>query len=145
MIFHQNIKPETKDAIEKIDLIYKSHGQELVVTSGTEGHPGDGVHKHDSLHYSGYAFDCRIWYFKTGTTAENNQKVNAVAKAIREELGKDYDVLVEEDHIHVEYDPKEGVDSVIKKTKRALDILGKFIADMTPFFRMIQKWWKSRK
>ena len=51
-----------------------------------------------SLHYQGKAFDLRTWHV-----------IEEVAKQLRTYLGKDYDVIVEKDHIHVEYDPKQKV------------------------------------
>ena len=144
----EGTSPKIKHAIEVVDKIYLAHGidQGVVVTSGTEGQPGDGVHKHDSLHYTGNAFDCRIWVFKkVSTGATDMTKVKAVAKQIREALGKDYDVLVESDHIHIEYDPKSTLAAAGKSIKSFVDIVIKFIGDITPFFRMAQNWWKGRK
>lgn len=140
----EGIKPEAKHAIEVIDKIYIANGADLTITSGTEGHVGDGVHTDKSLHYTGYAFDCRIWVFKNQMHGQTDmKKVNAVAKQIREELGRDYDVLVEHDHIHVEYDPK--AQDVVSTLKRLIDIVAKFIGDITPFYRMIQRYFKNRK
>lgn len=142
----EGIKPEVKHAIEVIDKIYIANGADLTITSGTEGKPGDGVHKHDSLHYSGQAFDCRTWVFKNDQNGQTSmKKVNAVAKQIREALGRDYDVLVESDHIHVEYDPRSSTTAIVSDLKRFIDIVAKFIGDITPFYRMIQKYLKNRK
>ena len=142
----EGIKPEAKEAIETIDKIYIANGANLVITSGTEGKAGDGVHSDKSLHYTGYAFDCRIWVFKNQMHGQTDmKKVNAVAKQIREALGSDYDVLVETDHIHVECDPKSGGASIVKDLKRFIDIVAKFIGDVTPFYRMIQRYLKNRK
>lgn len=142
----EGIKPEAKRAIEVIDEIYIANGANLTITSGTEGKVGDGVHKDTSLHYAGYAFDCRIWVFKNPMHGQTDmKKVNAVAKQIREALGKDYDVLVETDHIHVEFDPKTTVGTIVRDLKRFIDIVAKFIGDITPFYRMIQRYLKNRK
>lgn len=68
--------------------------KEIVVTSIL-----DGVHSTRSLHYKGLAFDMRIYIYS-----------QSVVKSIMEELeyllGKNYDVVLEKDHIYVEYDPK---------------------------------------
>jgi hypothetical protein len=142
----EGVTPQTIKAIEIVDNIYLSFGENLTVTSGTEGRPGDGVHKHDSLHYTGNAFDCRIWVFKKADGQNTDMaKVNTVAKQIREALGKDYDVLVEADHIHIEYDPKTVTGKTVKDIKRLIDIIAKFLADITPFYRMIEKFFKDRK
>lgn len=71
-----------------------------VITSGMEG-----KHKVGSKHYKGHAFDFRtkhiVW----------NQAV-AVAKLLREKLGPDFDVILERDHLHVEWDPKRKVNDL---------------------------------
>lgn len=141
----EGIKPEAKHAIEVIDKIYIANGAQLTITSGTEGHAGDGVHTVNSLHYTGYAFDCRIWVFKNQMHGQTDMaKVNAVAKQIREALGRDYDVLVELDHIHVEYDPKTIIEPTVSSLKRFIDIVAKFLGDITPFYRMIQRWYNKK-
>jgi len=75
--------------------VYKEHGYELVVTSGS-----DGVHGYSSEHYKGDAVDLRTSMIKPDT------KKSVIAAAIRERLGNDYDVVLEATHIHCEYDPK---------------------------------------
>lgn len=66
----------------------------VVVTSIT-----DGKHGENSLHYKGQAVDIRIRDYLTET-------LGAVVNMCKESLGSDYDVVLEKDHIHVEYDPK---------------------------------------
>lgn len=66
----------------------------LTVTSGT-----DGKHMKGSKHYVGDALDIR-------TRGLDQAQVMLVATHISERLGNGYDVVVEKDHIHVEYDPK---------------------------------------
>lgn len=78
-----------------IDEIFKlMSGHEAVVTS-TYG----GDHAANSLHYSNEAIDLRL-------TNSNNSEV--VIK-LRQYLGKNFDVIPEVDHIHVEFDPKSIV------------------------------------
>lgn len=67
---------------------------EMVVTSVTEGRHGLG-----SLHYKGLAFDIRI-------SAWTPMMVENVTNGIKKDLGPDWDVVLETDHIHVEHDPK---------------------------------------
>jgi hypothetical protein len=69
-------------------------GTELVVTSTYEGNHGAG-----SLHYSNDAFDFRTpsWFGKI-----EGEKLSG-------KLGSGYEVVVESDHIHVEWDPKKLV------------------------------------
>lgn len=62
----------------------------MVVTSGNDGH-----HMTNSLHYRGLAVDLRTRDF-----------TDVFASLLRAYLGKDYDVVVERDHLHVELDIK---------------------------------------
>lgn len=74
------------------ERVYGRRGVELVITSANDGKHGD-----KTLHHRGLALDLRTWTLK-GREAE-------VAAELRRELGDDYDVVLEKDHIHVEYDP----------------------------------------
>jgi hypothetical protein len=69
-------------------------GLTLVVTSGT-----DGKHMKGSKHYTGEALDIR----RSNIASE---RVSMVCELLRARLGKNYDVVLERTHIHVEYDPK---------------------------------------
>lgn len=91
------IKPELMIGLIVVDSVYRVFGPELVITS-----LNDSKHSLTSLHYSGQAADLRTHYF-TGPT-----QVDLVASAIRSALGHntDYDVVIEKDHIHFEYQPK---------------------------------------
>ena len=88
------IKSELLLALTVADSVWARNGQELVITS-----LNDGKHSQTSLHYAGCAADLRIWNFTD---------VDAVAEILREDLGRnpDFDVVVETDHIHLEYQPK---------------------------------------
>lgn len=79
-------------AIYATDRVYADFNERLVVTSLT-----DGKHMIGSLHHTGEAFDCRL-----PQTADPSH----IADAIRDALGPNYDVVLEETHIHVEYDPR---------------------------------------
>lgn len=90
-----NYSPFIERAMTIADAISMAlDNKEIVVTSIL-----DGVHSTRSLHYKGLAFDMRIHIYS-----------QSVVKSIMEELeyllGKNYDVVLEKDHIHVEYDPK---------------------------------------
>lgn len=89
-----DIKPEMIQGLLICCAVYIHHGQNFVVTSGR-----DGKHMASSFHYKGLAVDLRIRDLK-GMTAQE------MAAKLREALGKHYDVVVEKDHIHVEYDFK---------------------------------------
>lgn len=68
-------------------------GGQAYITSACEGEHGPG-----SLHPHGYALDFRIRDIP-------NAKRPALAEAVSEALGDDYDVVLEPTHLHVEYDP----------------------------------------
>ncbi len=90
-----NIKPEMVTALIVIEAIYLKYGVELVVTACT-----DGKHSKGSLHYVGYAIDTRTRNFLT------DDIINQVADDIREALTDEFDVVVESDHLHIEFQPK---------------------------------------
>lgn len=74
--------------------VYEKYGEELVITSIT-----DGQHSGTSLHYSGNAIDIRTRYF-------DEKEIEVVAGDIRSRLTGDYDIVVEKTHIHIEYQPR---------------------------------------
>jgi hypothetical protein len=63
----------------------------------------DSGHMVGSLHYKNRAFDIRI---KNIVGDEQTGKELWVER-MKLALGDDYDVILERDHIHAEYDPKE--------------------------------------
>lgn len=83
-------------------LMRRMYERDLTLTSITDGHKD----KPKSLHNSGYAFDMRTW-------SMNEVEETKFAKELSQLLGEEYDVVVEESHIHVEFDPKE-VESELK-------------------------------
>lgn len=88
-----------KTIVEEAAKVYSDTPQRLVVTSGNEGHEGDGVHMDESEHYPDQgcdALDLRIW---------NLPDPAAAARELQERLGPVYDVVLESTHIHVERDP----------------------------------------
>ncbi len=90
----KQLSPQIVVAIVVADSVYKEFGKELVITSVC-----DGRHRKASLHYSGNAIDLRTRYFGRATAIK-------VAQALVDKLTIDYDVVLEDDHIHIEYDPK---------------------------------------
>lgn len=81
---------------------FAASGHECIVTSALDGNHGD-----DSLHYDGYALDFRIKHLGK-TKKDRKELVESVALHFGASLGADYDVVIEDTHIHVEYDPKIG-------------------------------------
>ncbi len=74
--------------------VYASHGIDMVVTS-----LNDATHSVTSLHYSGNAADLRI--LDLGSI--NPQ---TIVFEIKKRLNIHYDVILEHDHIHIEYQPR---------------------------------------
>jgi hypothetical protein len=74
------------------ESVYRKYGVELVITSANDGKHGD-----KTLHHKGLALDLRTWTLG----GREMQVTTELAKA----LGNDYDVVLEKDHIHMEYDP----------------------------------------
>lgn len=89
-----SLKPETLLAIIITNDVYKLHGHSLTVTS-----IADGKHARQSLHYVGYAFDAR-------TRMLTDDEIYSISNELRKRLTTDYDVVVESDHLHIEYQPK---------------------------------------
>lgn len=85
------LKREIRRSLPKVEAIYNEFLDELIITSTYEGNHGAG-----SLHYADDAYD-------SGLPKGNAQ---AIYREIKEDLGHSYDVVLEGDHIHVEYDPK---------------------------------------
>lgn len=80
-------------AIQSAMWIWALQGiRELVITSAN-----DGTHKDGSLHYEGQALDLRSRNLTDQVKARD---------MLQDELGDDYDVILELTHIHVEFDPK---------------------------------------
>ena len=86
--------PEIIIAIIIADQIYNKYGCQLTITAGTDGH-----HMATSLHYSGQAVDLRTSIFRNGL-------LDKVCDEIRSSLNQEYDVVLESDHLHIEYDPR---------------------------------------
>lgn len=87
------LRPEMVVALLLAREVCAVHDHELVITSAL-----DGEHQRASLHYVGCALDLRRP--ASPTTAA------AIAKELGDALGNDYDVILEADHIHVEFQPK---------------------------------------
>lgn len=91
------VAPEMALALTIIASQYAKFGADCIITSCA-----DSKHSQGSLHYSGRAMDFRTRNVSSG-------KRQALRDAISEALGDDYDAVLESNHIHVEYQPKTGV------------------------------------
>lgn len=74
--------------------VYQTYDIDFVITSLT-----DGTHSPNSLHYAGRAVDIR--------TKNIPESVGAytIVKEIQDRLNKHYDVILENTHIHIEFQP----------------------------------------
>ena len=87
------VQSELAAALPVIASCYHSLDYDCIYTSVC-----DGVHSANSLHYVGLAVDCRTRHLRTA-------HIRDIADLIEDALGNDWDVVVESDHIHVEFDP----------------------------------------
>lgn len=69
---------------------------EVTITSAT-----DGQHMLTSLHYSGSAID-----FRTRDLGLSREGLGDLAGELSSALGPDFDVVLEDTHLHVEWQPK---------------------------------------
>ena len=84
-------------ALQIIDGIYDEHGQTCTVTS-----LNDSKHSSGSLHYVGLAVDLR-------TRDIPVHLVPVIEDALKKALGPTYDVILESNHFHIEFQPKVGM------------------------------------
>ena len=85
------------DGIMTIALVYQDLGYVPVITSKE-----DGQHMPTSLHYKKRAFDWRTYQVPAAERP-------ALKAGVQKALGPDWDVVLEKDHLHTEYDPKTKV------------------------------------
>jgi hypothetical protein len=88
------MRPEIAVGMSMASSVYESHGLDMVVTS-----VADGTHNRKSLHYKGLAFDVR-------TRNMDVVQQNAVVTDLERVMPTGWDIVLESDHIHVEYDWK---------------------------------------
>lgn len=85
------LERNTRRSLTMVAIVLRDHEQELVITSTFEGN-----HTPGSLHYANRAYDIRV--------PANIKRM--LINDIKEVLLVDFDVVLEKDHIHIEYDPK---------------------------------------
>jgi len=90
----QGVRPELLVAIQVADVVYTQAGHELLITSLL-----DGQHSRNSLHYTGCAVDI-------GVRGLDAAEINDIVLALKKRLTRDFDVIVESTHIHIEYQPR---------------------------------------
>jgi hypothetical protein len=99
------LRSHVLDALSIVNFVWEKHGKgpkdEKVYPTITSG--DDGKHMINSLHYKGLAIDLRTRDLEGGSLGSIAKGIHAELKGL---LGRDYDVVLEKDHIHLEYDPK---------------------------------------
>ncbi len=90
----RGITPEMAFVMPIIESVYLEYGTEAVITSVSEGR-----HMRGSKHYTGCAVDVR-------TRTVDTEHHAPLCASLRGALEEDFDVVLERDHIHIEYDPK---------------------------------------
>lgn len=85
---------EVNTILEQAEFTFQANGYSCVCTSGT-----DGKHMEGSLHYKARAVDLRSHHVAADALPK-------IMDELKERLGKDFDVILEGDHIHAEHDPK---------------------------------------
>lgn len=83
-------------------------GEKYVMTI-TSANETTTRHMKGSKHYTGEAIDIRKLDMKN---------VKIVVEEFKDYLGRDYDVIEERTHIHIEYDPKWTVKKYIKENDK---------------------------
>lgn len=91
------MRPEILLAAVAAERVYEEAGHSFTITACL-----DGKHTTGSLHYAGAAIDVRT---RDIALAE----VQKLLVRIKECLGGDFDVLLEVDHIHIEFQPKQAL------------------------------------
>jgi len=91
------IRPELMLALLVAEGVYNKYDTDLVITSVV-----DGKHSYTSLHYCGCAADIRT------RDLPQEDSIQAVGQEIRQALTREFDVVVESNHIHIEFQPKRG-------------------------------------
>ncbi len=91
----RGLKPEMTVGVVVVALQFISAGVDCVVTAGT-----NGEHMPGSLHYAGQAADFRTRHITS------RDDLNKLVTRIRKALGPEYDVVVHDTHLHIEYQPK---------------------------------------
>lgn len=91
----RGVTPELVVGMMVAAATYRDMGYTLTITSVL-----DSEHKPTSLHYVGRGFDAR--------TKDINPVVwPKLTERLKLALGPQFDVVLEKDHIHIEFDPKE--------------------------------------
>ena len=94
-VVFKRITPEMIRVMEALTKIWEVN----LLSEPTITSAADGKHMDTSLHFKDQALDIRINDIPTGQHAE-------ILKNLKDALGLDYDVVLEKDHFHIEFQPK---------------------------------------
>ncbi len=97
-----NLKPEMVMAYFIACGVYNKYGHDCILTEGTGAR-----HSKGSQHPLGYAIDLRI-------SNLHPEEITKITDLIRASLAGEYQVILETDHIHIEFDPKYSGITYIK-------------------------------
>lgn len=86
---------EIETAMETADALSKAIARKDITITAIF----DGKHMIGSKHYSGNAFDMRKTHY-------TNYQLTTLVQNIKDNLGIDFDIVIEKTHVHIEYDPK---------------------------------------
>ena len=87
----EGIKPELLAGLMVADdIFHREFKAEMTITAVT-----DGKHMTNSKHYTGHAVDIRT---------RDLSRPEAILSRLNQELDEWYDIVMESDHIHFEYD-----------------------------------------
>ena len=89
------VRPELIIGLMVADTVCREIGVDLTITSIC-----DGVHSATSLHYTGAAADIR-------TRDMTESQIPRLMTALVAALTNDFDVVLESNHIHLEYQPRK--------------------------------------
>lgn len=89
------LTPQMVLALVIAQSLFDDLNEELTITSAVDSKHGKG-----SLHYQGNAVDLRT---------RNLSNPSEVATRLQTNLGAEFDVVLEDTHIHIEWQPKVGV------------------------------------
>jgi len=91
------LRPEMILCLHICDEVYKTYGYLMTITSAVDSKHGSG-----SLHFVGAAVDLR-----TRDLSANHTSV--IKTEMDEALGDDFDVVLEHNHFHIEFQPKTPI------------------------------------
>lgn len=89
-----SLQPQMLVVVLVMNELYAKNHVDCTITSAA-----DGKHKDHSSHYSGNAMDFRIWGL-------SEPQCKVIVSDAQSALGEDFYVLLESDHIHVQYKPR---------------------------------------